>query len=672
MKGNSLFLSLVVAGSTLCAAPALVAQTLPSDTITGKTHRIDDVTVTAHRRRALITSTVPVQQLGKKELQQLGIQNMADAVRRFAGANVKDYGGIGGLKTVSVRNMGAAHTAVSYDGVPVSNCQGGQIDIGRFSLDNIEMLSLAVGQQEEMLQSARLYASAGVLSIETEKPHFNEGCSASLRARVKAGSFGYVTPSLRYWQQLGSRTSLALDGSYMRADGNYPFTLVNGKYVTHEKRNNSAIYSWQGEANLYHTLRDSSQLFVKGYYYSSKRGLPGAVTLYNPLSTETLWDENSFAQAQYRKRFNSRWSLLAQAKYTYGWNKMSDAGIPVDGGIYTERYSQDEYYLSASVLYRPTAAFALSLAQDGAVNTLESTLKECPFPTRYTSTTALRARYLRQWLRVDASLVGTVTSEKVKEGEAPDNVHRLSPALAFSFKPWPEKELYLRLMYKSTFRLPTFNDLYYYRLGNRSLQPEKADEYNLGVTWSKSGVGVLSRLSLTVDGYYNDVDDKIVAFPGTFTWRMVNYGKVRATGVDATASASISLARRINLILSGAYMWQKAIDLTDKGSKLYKNQLPYTPLHSGNASALVETPWVNVGYSLIGVGKRYYLEQNLPENEIAGYVEHTLTLSRQLRLKHGSCTLRAECINLTDEQYDVIKYYPMPGRSWRISIDYTF
>lgn len=67
--------------------------------------------------------------------------------------------------------MGAAHTAVSYDGVAVSNCQAGQIDIGRFSLDNVSMLSLAIGQSEDLLQSARLYASAGVLGIETEKPH---------------------------------------------------------------------------------------------------------------------------------------------------------------------------------------------------------------------------------------------------------------------------------------------------------------------------------------------------------------------------------------------------------------------------------------------------------------------------------------------------------------------
>ena len=228
-----------------CMGGALLSaqEVAKKDTITGKVHQIEKVTVTARRMPNKVTSAVPIQTLSQQDISRLGIQNMADAVRRFAGANVKDYGGIGGLKTVSVRNIGAAHTAVSYDGVVVSNSQAGQIDIVRFSLDNVSTLSLAIGQTENMLQSARLYASAGVLSIETEKPHFDEGRSAAFQARISSGSFGYVTPTLRWWQKIGNRTRLALNANYMRADGNYPFTLVNGKYVTEEKRNNSDIYN---------------------------------------------------------------------------------------------------------------------------------------------------------------------------------------------------------------------------------------------------------------------------------------------------------------------------------------------------------------------------------------------------------------------------------------------
>lgn len=141
-----------------------------------------------------------------------------------------------------------------------------------------------------------------------------------------------VSPSLRWWQKLGGRTRVAVDAGYMRADGNYPFTLVNGKYVTEEKRNNSGIYSWQGEATLYHTFKDGGELDVKGYYFYSRRGLPGAVTLYNPLSDETLWDENTFVQARYRKHFSPQWSLQAQAKYNHAGTsiRMKARNIPTD------------------------------------------------------------------------------------------------------------------------------------------------------------------------------------------------------------------------------------------------------------------------------------------------------------------------------------------------------
>lgn len=121
---------------------------------------------------------------------------------------------------------------------------------------------------------------------------------------MRGGSFGYVSPSIRWWQKAGSRTSFSLNGNYMRADGNYPFTLVNGKYVTEEKRNNSAIYTYQIEPTLFHTFKDSSNLELKAYYFYSKRGLPGSVTLYNPISDETLWDENVFIQTRYKKDFH--------------------------------------------------------------------------------------------------------------------------------------------------------------------------------------------------------------------------------------------------------------------------------------------------------------------------------------------------------------------------------
>ncbi|MBE6287536.1 MAG: TonB-dependent receptor [Mediterranea massiliensis] len=642
------------------------------DSIGDKVHQLTEVTIKARRTPMKVTTTTPVQLLGKDEIKNLGLQNMADAVRRFAGTNVRDYGGIGGLKTVSVRNLGAAHTAVSYDGVVVSNTQAGQVDIGRFSLDNVSTLSLIIGHDDNLLQPARLFASAGVLNIETERPVFDGDKRNQTQIQLRGGSFGYFTPSLRHWYRLSNQTTLTANVNYLHADGGYPFTLKNGKLVTQEKRINSDMESWQGEVNMFHTFKDESELNAKAYYYHSERGLPGSIVLYNKESNERLWDEHFFVQARYKKLLSEKWKWQLQGKYNYSWNKYQDQGAQYTDGKQIDTNRQHEYYVSATWLYTPLPGWQIALAQDGIVNRLYTNGVNPPEPVRYTSLTALNMHYQWNRLKIAASLVATYISEKVKRGETPDDRKRLSPSFSLSWQPWKEHSLRLRAMYKQTFRVPTFSDLYYLRVGNTHLRPEKATEYTLGLTWSGSPFRFTDYLTLTLDGYYNTVNDKIVAFPSTYVWKMQNYGKARLAGIDLTMATYVPFGKQTGLSLSGNYSWQKAIDVTDKESKNYKHQLPYTPRHNGNVSALLETPWVNGGYTVTMVGKRYCLAQNIPENEIAGYAEHTATLWREFKLKDCNLRLQAEIINLTDEQYDVIKYYPMPGRSWRLTASIIF
>lgn len=665
--------ALNIISSVLFAAPvsigAVNGSNLSADTVP---EVIGTVTVTASRPVAKLTTGVPVQMLFSENLATLGVQGMADAVRRFAGVSVKDYGGLGGLKTVSVRNMGATHTGVSYDGVPVSNCQGGQIDIGRFSLDNVAMISLAVGEDVNPLQPARLYASAAVLNITSARPTFDIGKTSSFRAEVKGGSFGYVNPSVRYWQRLCDKLTLAVNGNFMRTDGNYPFLLVNGKNVTEERRNNSAVRSWNGEVNLYYTPSATSTLDLKGYYYYSKRGLPGSVIFYNPVSNETLWDKNGFAQVTYRNRFSEKWELQAAGKYNYGWNRDREFSNQFTGGMYEDVHTQNEYYLSATGLYRPLTGLTIALAQDGIINTLVSNIYECPMPKRYSSLTALNVRYSRGIANLNGTLVNTYITETVEIGDRPHDISHLNPSLSVSLRPISNREFYVRAMYKNTFRTASFNDLYYDRIGSRTLKPEKANEFDLGVTWSGKLFPAMEYISLTADGYYNNVDEKIVAFPTTYAWRMANYGKVRISGFDLTLATSFALPLDMTAVITGAYTYQKAIDITSEKNKNYKQQLPYTPRNSGNFSVTYITPWITVGYSLVAVGDRYYMSQNIPENLIDGYVEQTLTLSRSFSFKSCELGLRAEIQNIGNEQYDVIKFYPMPGRSWRLVANFKF
>lgn len=642
-----------------------------TDSIAPKVQQLEQITVTAIKNPSKISSATQVQMLSGEDLRKLGAQNAGDAVKRFAGSNVRDYGGIGGLKTVSVRNLGAAHTAVSYDGVAVSNCQAGQIDVGRFSLDNVSSLSLAVGHDDDLLQSARLYASAGVLKIDTEKPYF-ENTNHISELKLSGGSFGFVSPTFRHWQKLGTATSLAANINYLRADGRYPFVLENGKLTSEEKRQNSDIQSYQGEANLFHSFSDNDEMRIKAYYFRSERGLPGSVVLYNNHSDERLWDENFFAQARYKKQFSSKVSMQVQGKFNYAWNKYEDKGAEYVGGKQTDINRQNEYYLSASVLYKPTQNIDLSFAQDGAINDLHTNGANSPEPLRYTSLTALNARFHGSRFNAHGTLVATYITDDVKNGNKPEARKRLSPAISLSYRLLENQQFYVRAMYKNTFRVPTFTDLYYLRVGNTNLKPEKTTEYTAGITWSGRKIMGLDFLSLTVDGYFNRVNDKIIAFPSTYVWKMQNYGKVNIYGIDATLATGMKLNNNILFNLSANYSWQNAIDITNSDAKNYKHQLPYTPEHSGNVSFTAEMPWVNVGYSIGIVGKRYYLAQNIEANEIGGYCEHTATVWREFKLNNTVLRVQADIINLTNAQYEVIKYYPMPGRSWRLTGIFKF
>ena len=656
---------------------ALFCMTVVAAQDSLRTHTIEDVVVTAERSRtANVFSTIPVQSFSGDDIRLMGLQNLADAVKKFAGTSVKDYGGIGGMKTVSVRNLGAQHTAVSYDGIVVSNTQAGQIDIGRFSLDNVSLLSMAVGQSSDMLQSARHYASAAVMGISTAQP-LPADKSSLLRIGLSGGSWGQINPKVRLWQRLSGSSVLSINADYMRADGTYPYTLVNGLESTRERRENSGISQWHVEGNVNTSFSDSSRLDVKAYYYRSSRGLPGSVILYNNESNEHLWDENLFAQAIYNKRWNEQWQWVARAKYTHSWNKYEDYNIKYTNGRKEELNSQDEYYASATINWQPLRWLSMSLAEDAAFNKLRTTVNGSPNPLRFTSLTALAAKLRIGRLTAEGNMVMTYATESLTESEkyslkTPDDRKHLSPSLSLSWRILPEEALYIRALYKSTFRMPTFNDLYYLQIGNTSLRPEKAHEYGIGITWNSRRTGCLKYIALTADGYHNNVTDKIVAFPSTYIWKMVNFGKVEIWGVDATVATEVDIARKTCAVLSASLSFQDAQDKT-LGSATYGSQLPYTAKVSGGISLILNTPWLTVGYSATGQGKRYSMAQNIREYQLPAYMEHSVSISRRFDLGNSSnINLQLSVNNITDEQYEIIKYYPMPGRSLTASATVEF
>jgi outer membrane cobalamin receptor len=644
-----------------------LAQEL-TDTIAGRVHSLEDVTVTGRRAPRAAAATSPLQVFSQADIARMGALELSDAVRHFSGVSVKDYGGIGGLKTVSVRSLGAQHTGVSYDGVAVSDCQSGQVDLSRFSLDNVSELTMHIGQDDDIFQSAKMFASAGVLSIETAVPQFEASHPYRFTARVKTGSFGTANHSLYYARQLGSRLSASVYAEYLHADSNYPFRMWNGSKLIDSKRNNSRIDSYRAEANLFARLTPRQELKFKAYAYGSKRGLPGSVVYDNPYAVEQLYDRNYFGQLKYVNRISEKWKLQASAKYNFSWNRDTDHQAASDTD---DRFRQTELYASGTLWAEPIQGLSFSLAEDLGLNHLNTTLEKCQYPTRVTSLTALAARYHTRRLTATASLLNTFITESVRLGTAADDRRRLSPSVSLAWRPLAESSWRLRAGYKDIFRVPTFNDLYYLVIGNSQLKPETTRQWNVGTTWSGHQSSAVPFVQLTVDGYYNRVNDKIIAIPTMFVWRMSNAGKVETYGLDANLQGEVKLSARERLFLTAAYNYMQAEDITSPTSKVWHHQIAYTPKHSGSASVTLQTRWVDLTYNLLYASERYSKAYNSSENRIEPYTDHSVTLARTFAWGRHSLRLQADALNLGNKNYEVVRFYPMPGRNYKLTIQYN-
>lgn len=625
-----------------------------------------EVEVVSSAKPSSLSSSSPLQVMGRDDFMRAGLLSLSDALKRMPGVNVHDYGGLGGLKTVSVRGLGAKHTAVSYDGLVISNAQSGQVDMGRLSLENVGLLTLSIGGEEDIFKSATEYASGSLLALYAIRP-----VETSFYIRMRTGSFGLVDATFHHDRSFSGKWSGSLHGNYMQSNGSYPFVLVNGANRTVEKRRDSDVQSFNVEGNLFGTLY-GGDLSMKISFYDSERGLPGAVNLYNKENRERLWDDNLYFQAHYDKPLSEHFSLKARLKYDYQYSKYKEINKNYSSGQQIDINEKNEYYASVGVKYVPLRALSFALTSDVAYSTLYNNFEDSKAPRRVSSISLLAAQYRTDRFSATASLLGTFVADAVRSGVPPEPYMRVSPSLALMFRPVASFPLRLRLSYKDSYRVPTFADLYYLRLGNVGLKPEKASQFNFGVLWSASFDRVVEYVSVVADGYYNRVIDKIVALPTMYVWRMMNFGEAEISGIDLNSQLELALLERISLLLDLGYSYQYAVDVTDPSAKNYRHQLPYTPRHSGKMTISLLNPYVNVSYIFTAVGHRYMLPQNALRNRIDGYTEHSFSVNRDFKFALCALRLQGELLNVGNKQYEVIRYYPMPRFSWRLSASFLF
>ncbi len=634
--------------------------------------QLQAVEIKGKRPTRNLQSAAVIQILSAARIKGIAGSSAADAIKAFSGVTLRDYGGIGGLKTVMVRSLSAHHTAVFIDGMAVSDLASGQVDLGKLPLAGIEEISMRIGSNSVLCQPAKTLVSASSINLQSKTMDFGNK-KINFFGGLKAGSFGFFNPFLIAGYKLGPKTNLVSTLNTRLAHGQYQFIINNLSHSSTARRKNADIEASQFTLLLDHTTKDSSRLKILANYYDSERGLPGAVIFYNPYSKQRLWNKDLYTGIQYKNPASGKIQSLSNLAYSRSFLKYLDPEYANNAGKLETRFEQQEFYISQAMSLKTTHKLELGVSSDLMVHTLESDQYKYQNPFRLNWLTAISTRLRLRQIEVQGNILTSLVRNKTESGKAEKTRLVLNPGFEFLYKLRAQPDLGIRLLYKKTTRMPTFNDLYYSFTGNTGLRPELASQINLGLLFEGSFRNI-GRVSISADGFYNSVQDKIVAIPTQqlFVWSTRNIGLVDIRGIELQFDGNYPFSINTDLSLLGNYTLQYATDRTHKGSITYKHQIAYIPFETANASLIFRHRQITVSHNVLFSGFRYSLGQNIAANAMPAFWNHDLTIDWHILTETLSYRFKGQISNLLNKQYEVIRGFPMPGRAIYITLEINY
>lgn len=629
---------------------------------------LKEVTITIALDTLTIANTW--EDLNSSAIQDIQADDAGELIQKLTSTNIKSYGGLGGLKTVSSRGLGASHSAIVSDGFVIQNTQNGQVNLGQIHSDNIVLIRSNSNGQSQLTLPVSAQVSGSQFSLETFENNFSE---KGLQYRVlgKQGSFDQIGTygSIKYTDE---KILISAHGNFRKTDGAYPYRFENGTQTVEGRRTNNDYKDHSfGFTTGFRGKRSISRL---GYLQKEfKQGIPGAVILYNSSSDErmessdkTIFGDHIFKgeTTVLRSFFKLNKNLLNYSDPDY---------LNQDGGI-NDDYENRSIQIGFNCIKKTGKQLQFHFGIEHVLSNLEVSDKNFSRPIRQHHFAILGIDYeLLNKIQLTAQLSQQFISENNLNGQNATDRYKLNPHVKFSTKARNYK-FKQELWYRNSFRMPSFNELYYSNIGNTNLLPEEAHQFNYG--WSMAPIESKKfKLYLRNNIYTNYVSNKIVAIPtkNLFIWSMQNVENARIFGADFKMGSHWLVEGNIKFILDLNYSFQRAIDITEPSAPSYKDQIAYIPLHTGNIDLAMHYKNMGLRVSNYVNSYRYSLNENIEANKVDGFWTSTISAFYALELKKKNVvTLRLTVKNLLNQSYAYIRSYIMPGRNYLIVLKYAF
>ena len=573
---------------------------------------------------------------------------ISEILNKETGIYIKNYGGLGGIQTISLRGTSSQQTLVLIEGMKFNSTQNGSLDFSTLPITMLKSVEILRGGNSSVFGGSSI---GGTLNFNLKPPNND------LKLSVGRGSFDEYTTSLSAGMNFAG-TSFGIAADYINSKGNYPFTVNQFAETKEYRRTNADFKNLNLLLNAYFD-RENWKIKLITMGQMSERGSPGPVLLgyIEPDDARLKEKEADIIVKAVNNIGNDIFDLGAMYKYNYQNYFDSHSPEAFRGDTISEFHSND---LQLNLHYNSNyERFKILYSYSGQYTDLRGDFLQAE-TNNYVSrlSSGISARIVSNPIRSKSLTIPFELGGRYDfyndVGGSPSAVAGISIILN-------KMNLNLKSQAAYNYRPPSFNEMYYLNYGTADLKPERSTSFNL--TLQYSGNFIHSE----INGFIIDTKDQIIAVPKSpLTWSAQNMASVLSRGLEFIINTSL-----FNKILNArlSYTLQSVTD-NNKYSATYVSQIVYVPQEMFSAKISLTNNGYYFGCNAQYKGFTYYLSENVYSTVIPAYWLLNLNFSKLFSIRKSDVTLKFDVLNILNKQYIVIKNYPMPGRMFRLGLQY--
>lgn len=564
--------------------------------------------------------------------------NFTELLRYNSPIVFKDYGR-GGISTARFRGTSASNTLVLWNGININAAGNGQTDFNALSVATSDQIKIQSGGA-----SVR-YGSGAIGGVVHINDHLYFGKHHASQFFSSYGSFQTTSNFVK--TNIGTnKWAFKFAATYNQSANDYTFiddryTDTDGSLLKNENgnyRNYGLDFSLGYEISKNNTL----QFFTTGYYANRffSDGLP------NPAAgSERNEDFNQRNLLQWSSRFSGfkQQVNLAYLTQEYRYYSAKDS-VDYDYGKTVQSIASHELVYDRANLWKATTFLQYTHTQ-GAANAI--TDKKRQVFSLSGGLTYNNGRNLRMSLHSRNEF---------------NSDFKLPLAISFAAERKMGASLWAKINLSKNYRAPTFNEMYWPRLGNLDLLPEYAQQGDVGFSVEKK------HFELAATFFYIRMDNKIIWLPSVNSnqWHPKNIAEAVNKGVETSFYIEKNI-RKNRFQLKGNHVYTSAKNTTTK------KQLAYTPEHVLNYTFSYGINRFEAYFQDLFQGKVYTNEIGIdfyslkPVRVMNLGLEYTLFQQESNKLVFGG-----KLNNFLNKVYYFTNLRPMPGTNFTININYKF